>query len=983
MLKKHPHTKSKISYDHEAQPRKKKKKIPLFYKLNFSILLLASLLLAYFLVVVSIEPKSIPLITKKIEEVLQDKLQTDVSLNQSYVSFTRYGTLKVVATGLKILYVLPGATEKQPFVIPKLEAEFSLFKIILLRFEPSKIKVVNPTIVVEDLRKFRQASEENSAAKNSAIQFLSAIRSGQFPIKNFEIENALILAKGQDFDTQILLKKSQIRTSIEGGALFISSVNKLSFDEEKSDVDLNSSCRLSKSDGLKCDVVLENFVVNSVSDLHPDLVILDRLNTTLKASASFVVKEKKLGEVLFKAEAKNGDFIFPEFFAQKMDFSDFSVSGKYDNNSGALNLFEIKTFLIDSAKPLKTGDSTHLQMSLAISDVRNLQTPKLDFDIKLKNAPINELEKLWPSALHHSGIRTWVIAHIKDGSVKDAYAKFSLQKNAAEFLLNDIDAELKIVGTNLDYDSAFPTIKNIDATAKFNKKSMKIALTSGEVLSSKISEGLVEIDDFLAPKTMLKISGKSQGHAADSLKHVDHKSSDFVLAVEKYLNGNSQNSFDVRLPLVEKIELKDAYIAINSSISDLKNDYLKGTLEIHCKKDFASNDFVTKVNLNAAELNVQPFSVTKKVGVESSLNLAVSVKNPKKIKIKNIELTKKEAKNLAKISGEVEFETTPFLLTNVNLKNDNLGKNNYAFSYLANKKTSTQKISLKAQQLNFAPFIEQKFFAGASSNTKFTNVSLQLAANNIGFLHNKSLKNFYLFLSCSNNFCGNGLAKASQGNKQLIDLHAAKNAQENFSVITGRVNDVGYLAEAFGISNTISGGAAEVKLQSKMVNKKQAFEGLVTIDNEITFYETARVKRLASNDLFSQIKDKIFSNEKTTFNSVKIDLALQSGVLDLKSLIANNYKIGITAKGVVDLNNDSYTIKGMIVPGFIVNNLFGIGKIPVLGSVVGLLTGGEGGGLFGIRYEYTKKKGDKEATFETNKVSSFVPTSIKSLFDLI
>jgi hypothetical protein len=73
----------------------------------------------------------------------------------------------------------------------------------------------------------------------------------------------------------------------------------------------------------------------------------------------------------------------------------------------------------------------------------------------------------------------------------------------------------------------------------------------------------------------------------------------------------------------------------------------------------------------------------------------------------------------------------------------------------------------------------------------------------------------------------------------------------------------------------------------------------------------------------------------------------------------------------------------MIVPGFIINNLFGIGKIPVLGSVVGILTGGEGGGLFGIRYEYTKNKGDKEAKFETSKVSSFVPTTIKSLFDLI
>jgi hypothetical protein len=160
--------------------------------------------------------------------------------------------------------------------------------------------------------------------------------------------------------------------------------------------------------------------------------------------------------------------------------------------------------------------------------------------------------------------------------------------------------------------------------------------------------------------------------------------------------------------------------------------------------------------------------------------------------------------------------------------------------------------------------------------------------------------------------------------------------------------------------------------------------GEITISDNITFYENQVVKKLATNTLFSAIKDRIFSNDKTIFDSVKVDFRYVDGVLNIKSLIANNYKIGITAKGKIDLKNNIYDIRGMIVQGFIINNLFGIGKIPIIGNVIsGLLTGGEGGGLFGIRYEYIRKKGDAEATFETNKVSSFVPTSIKSLFDLI
>ena len=60
----------------------------------------------------------------------------------------------------------------------------------------------------------------------------------------------------------------------------------------------------------------------------------------------------------------------------------------------------------------------------------------------------------------------------------------------------------------------------------------------------------------------------------------------------------------------------------------------------------------------------------------------------------------------------------------------------------------------------------------------------------------------------------------------------------------------------------------------------------------------------------------------------------------------------------------SYNLSGMIIPGYIVNSLFGIGKIPLIGSVIsGILTGGQGGGLFGLRYEYVKKPNVHSATW--------------------
>lgn len=994
----HHHHGNHGSHNHHGKHHKPKKKIGLFYKFHFFILLLISIILGYFIILVSAGPKSIPFVKEKAESILREKFGEEVALDNSYISFTRYGTLKVALTSVKILYMAPGSSEKQAFIIPRLESEFSLLNFVLLRFQPSKIKIINPDIVIDDLQKLQQQSSDEILNQPSQIAFiiklLSSIRKGEIPIKNLEIENAKLRIRGQEINTEILIKKSQIRTSIQKKILHISSVNKISFDEKSNDVDFNSNCQLSKHDGLKCDIVLANFIADSIANLHPNLKLLHQIGANLNASASFMVKNGEMSNILFKAEAQRGSFDFPDFFSQKMDFTNFTVKGEYDNKLGILDLSEIATDFTSELQDPKNSSNppkSHLTMSLVISDFKNPQSKKLDFYIKLQNVLNDEMEKFWPSSLSEQGIRDWVISHVTGGLIKNAYAKFSMTSNENGYFLNDITSEVIFSGFNLEYDKDFPAISNVSGIASFTKDAMKISILSGNVLNSKISDGIVAIDDFHAPITLLKIYGKSHGSAADGLKHIDHKS-EFATEIEKYLNGNSQNDFDVRIPL-HQTNLKNTYIAVNSTVTGLDNGYVRGGVIINSKKDFNSTNFVTNIDFTAAELIAKTFDIEKKLNVESGLDLIVSVKDPKKIKLKNISLWKKEPveeKNpkqktsetqfeMIKITGDVEFETAPFVLTAVNFKNDNFGKNNYLFSYKTNKEKSEEKLFIKGQQFNLGSLIEGKFFQDSSEKKNFINSQVQIATNNLVLMRNKSVKNFYLSLNCRDKFCYRGLIKGNYGKKQSINLRAGKKKpKDDFVSIDGRITDIGYLAEALGISNVVSSGDAKVELQNKIINKKPVLEGEITIDSNITIYENATVKRLAKNDLFSQIKDKIFSSEKTTFDSVKLEFDIQGDVLNIKSLIANNYKIGITAKGFLNLKDGTYEIKGMIIPGFLINNLFGIGNLPILGN---LLTGGEGGGLFGIRYTYVKKKGDKEGTFDTNKVAAFVPSTIQNLFD--
>lgn len=915
------------------------------------------------------------LVTQKIESVLQDKFGPDnVSIDRSLISFTNYGTLKISISGLRILYPTTDGTGKKSFIIPHLDTEFRLFDFLLLRFQPSNIKISNPNIFLGDWQKITGQNQESTGRESdlSVIASLfSSIRSGSNPIENFEIENAKLMIRSENLQRDFLLKKSQIHINNRGKNLTITTQNQLNIDEGEADINLSSNCKI--SDNVVCDLSLQNLSPDSIAELYPTLNILSNINATLGANVSFALQNDEFSDIKFKIFAASGNFDFPNFFAEKMFFQDFTINGEYDHNAKVLKLSEINSDFVNAKRP---DNKPHIKMSLVATEIEN-QNHKLDFDIQLENVLVDEIERFWPITLNENDIRKWVSDHTHDGLINKASAQFSLTSKNQDFELNDINANLTFLGLGLTYDENFPEIKNISANANFNYKGMKIAITDGEVLQSRISEGLVTIDDFDAKKVMLKISGKSVGQAANALQHADNHP-DFNAEVAKYLNGDSQNSFEIMIPLSEEVTLKKSYIAVNSSITNLNNEYLKGGMTIMSKKNFGSTDFITNFNLNAAEFDAHPFSMSKKSGVESQLNFVLSVKNPKKIEIKNLLLTKKEAsKPIEKFSGNIAFNTSPsFLVSSANLKNSNFNGANYSLDYSADAKS--QKIIVNGNRLNFGSFLSHK------SNSAKTppNLNVQIAVDKVDLLNRKSLRGFYLSLQCTNGLCSRGVLRTNYNKKDSINLRIDNSSENDKTIISGRIEDVGYLAEGFGISNVISGGDAVVKVEHFAAENKPVFKGTLKIDNDIIIYENETVKRFNKDTLFSQVRDKIFSSNKTTFDSVKAEFHIKDSILDLQSLVANNYKIGITAKGLINLDTKDTHLKGMIIPGYIVNSLFGIGKIPLVGGVIsGLLTGGEGGGLFGIRYQYDKNPTDAEGAFSTNKVAAFVPSTIQNLFE--
>jgi len=108
MSDKNHHGHHQSSYNHSGgslagkESRKRKKKFTLFYKINFFTVLFISLILLYFVILVSAKPKSFPYITQKIKEHLSQNFSDDVVIENSYISFTAHGSFKIMAINVKI-----------------------------------------------------------------------------------------------------------------------------------------------------------------------------------------------------------------------------------------------------------------------------------------------------------------------------------------------------------------------------------------------------------------------------------------------------------------------------------------------------------------------------------------------------------------------------------------------------------------------------------------------------------------------------------------------------------------------------------------------------------------------------------------------------------------------------------------------------------------------------------------------------------------
>lgn len=251
---------------------------------------------------------------------------------------------------------------------------------------------------------------------------------------------------------------------------------------------------------------------------------------------------------------------------QTIDQLEFSIIT--DDN---LHHTSIENFL------LKLSNSTILKIKGQILKLPKLLSNsfKINGIITAQNLQVNNLGMLWPEEVA-SPVRQSFIENMHNGVVKNASCELNID-NVKNISPKDILASMQFTNIDLKYDKDYDQLTKLTGTASFDGHSAKINITSGELLTSKITEGTVEIiyDEKNIP---LIISATTEGNGKDYLRFIGAENLQLIEAKGLDLSNiqsNLQGKVYIKIPLKNEISLANTTLDINATLKNTSVNFGK------------------------------------------------------------------------------------------------------------------------------------------------------------------------------------------------------------------------------------------------------------------------------------------------------------------------------------------------------------------------------------------------------------------------
>jgi len=330
--------------------------------------------------------------------------------------------------------------------------------------------------------------------------------------------------------------------------------------------------------------------------------------------------------------------------------------------------------------------------------------------------------------------------------------------------------------------------------------------------------------------------------------------------------------------------------------------------------------------------------------------------------------------DILSISGKLTFSDPSSnerrVIENIVLSHFNLGHTEFTGTI---KRTNDRSllISLSGTSFDATPFFQRKL---DQLNLKtLTPFSLNANFQNLWIGRGTPINNVNMYLNHDGNHwqkieIGGELPK---GGKALSIKMIPINDGHKLSVYSA---DAGAILKATDITKSVTGGSIEISGVRKG-GHTAPWKGIAemkryNLSNAPIF---ARLMSLAS---LSGISNAL-GGKGIKFRLLRLPYQYQNEILTVRDSLAKGSELGITASGAINFREDIINVNGTIVPAYTLNSF--IGKIPIIGPVVGpVLTGEKGGGILAAAYEV---KGPLEnPEIKLSPLSAFAPGFLRHFF---
>ena len=212
---------------------------------------------------------------------------------------------------------------------------------------------------------------------------------------------------------------------------------------------------------------------------------------------------------------------------------------------------------------------------------------------------------------------------------------------------------------------------------------------------------------------------------------------------------------------------------------------------------------------------------------------------------------------------------------------------------------------------------------------------------------------------------------------ELIKINSSLNGEaREFNLSAG---DAGKVLRGFEITNSIIGGFLQVDGEITGTGSKE-------VTNTKIYIREFGVK---DAPLFTQVLNaaspfgllNTLRGKGIRFQELNAEVKFTPNKIEIKDSFASGTSLGVSTEGAIDRNTDQTSIKGMIVPAYVLNDILNripvvLNKIPVVGELLELLTGGEKEGLLAAEYLIGGTREEPQVT--VNPLTAFTPGFLRA-----